>query len=201
MSLHEQRLQAVVSVLRKSGARRVLDLGCGEGKLLKLLLQDKTFEQILGMDVSYRTLELARNRLHLERLPDNVKQHITLIHGALTYRDKRLEGYDAAAVIEVIEHLDAARLAAIERVLFEFAKPRTVVVTTPNVEYNVKFEALSAGKMRHKDHRFEWSRQEFQQWATQMGQHFGYAVSFAPIGEEDERVGAPSQMAVFRRTV
>lgn len=201
ISLHEQRLCAVLAVLQSSGARRVLDLGCGEGKLLKLLLQDKNFGQILGMDVSYRVLELAKERLHLERLPDRVRQRVTLLHGALTYRDKRLAGYDAAAVVEVIEHLDTARLAAFERVLFEFAQPRTIVITTPNAEYNVKFETLAADTMRHEDHRFEWSRQEFQQWATLNADRFGYAVRFLPIGEEDAFVGAPSQMAVFTRNV
>ena len=199
LSLHVQRLQVVISVLRESNAKRVLDLGCGEGKLLQLLLQDKTFEHILGMDVSYRVLELAQHHLHFERLPDAVKRCITLLHGSLTYRDKRLEGYDAAAVVEVIEHLDPARLAAFERVLFEFAKPSTVVVTTPNVEYNGKFPTLLADTMRHSDHRFEWSRQEFQQWATHVGRRFGYSVSFAAIGPEDEHVGAPSQMGVFTR--
>ncbi len=200
-SLHKQRLQAVLSVLQCSGARRVLDLGCGEGKLLKLLLQDKSFEQILGMDVSYRVLELAKERLHIERLPERVRQRITLLHGALTYRDKRLAGYDAAAVVEVIEHLDTARLAAFERTLFEFAQPRTVVITTPNAEYNVKYETLAAGEMRHKDHRFEWTRPEFQQWATSVADRSDYSVQFAPIGEEDVLVGAPSQMAVFTRSV
>ncbi len=201
LSLHEQRLHAVLSVLQSSGARRVLDLGCGEGKLLKLLLQDKTFEHILGMDVSYRALELAKDRLSLERLPDSMKHRITLLHGALTYRDQRLAGYDAAAVVEVIEHLDATRLATFERVLFEFAQPRVVVVTTPNAEYNVKFETLAAGTMRHEDHRFEWSRQEFQQWATRLADRFGYTVRFSPIGEEDALVGAPSQMGIFMRHV
>jgi 3' terminal RNA ribose 2'-O-methyltransferase Hen1 len=199
LSLHQQRLAAVVSVLRDSGARSVLDLGCGEGRLLKLLLQDKTFERILGLDVSYRALELAQSRLHLERLPDKQKERITLIHGALTYRDKRLEGYDAAAVVEVIEHLDQARLAAFERVLFEFARPATVVVTTPNVEYNVKFETLPAGAFRHKDHRFEWTRQEFQTWATRVAERSGYTVRFLPVGPEDADVGAPSQMGIFSR--
>ncbi len=201
LSLHAQRLQAVVSVLHNSSARRVLDLGCGEGKLLKQLLQDKTFEHILGMDVSYRILELAQERLHLNRLPDAVKQRITMIHGSLTYRDARLQGYDAATVGEVIEHLDPARLATFERVLFEFAQPRMVVVTTPNAEYNVKFPTLLADTMRHSDHRFEWTRQEFQQWATGIGQRFGYTVRFAAIGPEDERVGAPSQMGTFTRVV
>lgn len=199
LSLHEQRLGAVMAVLHQVGARRVLDLGCGEGRLLRKLLQDKTVEQIVGLDVSYRALETAQNHLHLERLPAKQTKRITLIHGALTYRDKRLEGYDAAAVVEVIEHLDLARLAAFERVLFEFARPGTVVVTTPNVEYNVKFETLPAGKFRHRDHRFEWTRNEFKAWAATIAIRFSYSVRFLPVGPEDELVGAPSQMGVFSR--
>lgn len=197
VSLHQQRLGAVMAVLRQVGARRVLDLGCGEGKLLKLLLQEKSIEKIIGMDVSYRALEIAQSRLHLDRLPDRQKERITLLHGALTYRDKRLEGYDAAAVVEVIEHLDLARLAAFERVLFEFARPGTVIITTPNGEYNVKFTSLPAGKFRHKDHRFEWSRAEFHAWAARVTERFGYTVRFLPVGPEDPLVGAPSQMGIF----
>ena len=201
MNLHEQRLGAVMAVLRQVGAKRVLDLGCGEGKLLKLLLRDKTFEKIVGMDVSYRALEIAQNRLNLDRLPSKQKERIILLHGALTYRDKRLEGYDAAAVVEVIEHLDPPRLAAFERVLFEFARPSTVVMTTPNAEYNVKFETLPTGKFRHQDHRFEWTRQEFQAWAHKVADRFNYSVRFLPIGPEDPVVGAPSQMGIFSRDI
>jgi 3' terminal RNA ribose 2'-O-methyltransferase Hen1 len=199
VSLHQQRLGAVMAVLRQVGAKRVLDLGCGEGKLLKLLLQDRSIEKIVGMDVSYRALEIAQSRLNLDRLPARQKERITLLHGALTYRDKRMEGYDAAAVVEVIEHLDLARLAAFERVLFEFARPATVVITTPNGEYNVKFTDLPAGKFRHKDHRFEWTRAEFQSWAAKIAERFGYAVRFLPVGPEDPLVGAPSQMGIFSR--
>jgi len=201
LHLHSLRLTAAKDALRESGARRVLDLGCGEGKLMKLLLQDKTFDYILGVDVSYRALELAQSRLHVDRLPALQKSRIKLMHGALTYRDKRLEGYDAAAVVEVIEHLDPARLAAFERVLFEFARPTTVVITTPNAEYNVKFGTLHAGTFRHKDHRFEWSRAEFQAWAQRIGERFGYTARFQAIGPEDEVVGAPSQMGIFARQI
>ena len=161
ISLHEQRLGAVLAALKGSDARRVLDLGCGEGRLLSLLLADRQFTDILGMDVSYRTLEMAQDKLHLDRMPPMQRERITLIQGSLIYRDARLAGYDAAAVVEVIEHLDANRLAAFARALFEFARPRTVVITTPNVEYNPKFETLPAGRFRHKDHRFEWTRAEF----------------------------------------
>ena len=200
ISLHEQRLGAVLAALKGSGAARVLDLGCGEGRLLGLLLGERQFKIILGMDVSYRSLEVAQDKLRLDRLPPTQRERIALIHGSLIYRDKRLEGFDAAAVVEVIEHLDPPRLAAFERSLFEFARPGTVVVTTPNVEYNPMFETLPAGQFRHKDHRFEWTRAEFEAWANNTGARFGYTARFLPIGPEDALVGAPSQMAVFEKT-
>ncbi|HKQ75735.1 MAG TPA: 3' terminal RNA ribose 2'-O-methyltransferase Hen1 [Blastocatellia bacterium] len=197
ISLNARRISSVVDALTQSGARRVVDLGCGEGNLLRALLEEKSFTEIAGVDVSYRALEIARDRLKLDRAPQKQKERIRLMQGSLTYRDKRLAGYDAATVIEVIEHLDPPRLSAFERVLFEFAKPGAVVITTPNVEYNVKFEGLPAGKLRHKDHRFEWTRSEFQGWANAAAERFGYSVRFAPVGPEDETVGAPTQMAVF----
>jgi 3' terminal RNA ribose 2'-O-methyltransferase Hen1 len=168
-------------------------------QVLHALLKDKQFDQIVGMDVSYRALEIAQDRLNLDRLPEKQRQRIQLLHGSLMYRDKRLAGFEAAAVVEVIEHLDPPRLAAFERVLFECAQPGTVVLTTPNAEYNVKWETLPAGKLRHKDHRFEWSRAEFQAWASQIGERFGYSVRFLPVGPEDAVVGAPTQMGVFQR--
>jgi 3' terminal RNA ribose 2'-O-methyltransferase Hen1 len=199
LKLHDVRLAEVTSQLKASGAQRVLDLGCGEGKLLRALVKEKQFQEILGMDVSYRSLEIAAERLHLDTLPPTQKRRIKLLQGSLMYRDKRLAGFDGAAVVEVIEHLDEPRLAAFERVLFEFAKPITVVLTTPNSEYNVKFETLPAGQMRHKDHRFEWTRSQFQEWASNIASRFGYSVSFFPVGEEDSVVGAPTQMGVFTR--
>jgi 3' terminal RNA ribose 2'-O-methyltransferase Hen1 len=197
VSLNEQRLAAVAAALKDSGARRVLDLGCGEGKLLRRLVQEPAFEEIVGVDVSNRALEIARERL--DRLPERLRERVKLLHSALTYRDRRLNGYDAAAVVEVIEHLDPPRLSAFERVLFEFARPKTVVLTTPNAEYNVKFEGLPAGKFRHKDHRFEWTRAEFQAWANAVAGRFGSTVRFLPVGPEDTAVGPPTQMAVLQK--
>lgn len=199
LNLNEQRLNAVVAALRGANAKRVVDLGCGEGKLLRVLLEDRTFEQIAGVDVSHRALEMAHDRLHLDRLPDRQRQRITLMQGSLMYRDKRLAGFDAAAVVEVVEHLDEPRLAAFERVLFEFAQPATVVLTTPNVEYNALFVDLPAGKFRHKDHRFEWTRGEFLAWAQTIAEKYDYAVRFLPVGPEDPVAGAPTQMAIFNK--
>jgi 3' terminal RNA ribose 2'-O-methyltransferase Hen1 len=199
LSLNAQRLGLVLAVLRERGVRRVLDLGCGEGRLLQVLLKDTAFEEIVGVDVSHRALELAAERLQLDRLPPRQRARVRLLQGALTYRDRRLAGYDAATVIEVVEHLDPPRLAAFERVLFECAQSPTVVLTTPNVEYNARFERLPAGQLRHRDHRFEWTRAEFQAWARAVAERFGYAVRFLPVGPEDPAVGAPTQMGVFSR--
>jgi 3' terminal RNA ribose 2'-O-methyltransferase Hen1 len=201
LSLNDQRLGSVIAALRASAAKRVLDLGCGEAKLIRELLKEKQFEEVVGLDVSIRSLEVAQRRLKLERLPSKQAERVKLIHGSLMYRDKRLEGFDAAAVVEVVEHLDPPRLSAFERVLFEFAKPRTVVLTTPNREYNVKWETLGAGRFRHPDHRFEWTRQEFQDWATGIATRFGYTVRFVAVGPEDEMLGPPTQMGVFTSRV
>lgn len=199
ISLNDQRLGAVVAALRASGARRVLDLGCGEGKLIRELLKDRQFEDILGLDVSIRTLEIATRRLKLERLPDAQAERVKLIHGSLMYRDGRLAGFGAATVVEVVEHLDPPRLRAFERVLFEFARPGTVVLTTPNREFNVTWETLPAGTFRHADHRFEWTRAEFRAWATGVAGRFGYSVRFLPVGPDHPEHGSPTQMGVFTR--
>lgn len=197
ISLNQQRLNTVVAALKERGARRIIDLGCGQGNLLKILLKDNFFEQVTGVDVSHRALQITQERLDRLHLPRNQWDRLQLIQGALTYKDKRFAEYDAATVIEVIEHLDLPRLSAFERVLFEFAQPKTVIVTTPNVEYNVKFESLPASRLRHTDHRFEWTRQEFQAWAKGVVERFGYTVQFHSIGMEDPEVGSPTQMGMF----
>jgi 3' terminal RNA ribose 2'-O-methyltransferase Hen1 len=200
VSLHERRLATVLAVLQSTGAKRVLDLGCGEGKLLRLLAADPRFTEVVGVDVSVRSLEIARERLDRQRLPDHHKDRVKLLHGALTYHDTRLAGFDAAAVVEVIEHLDPPRLGAFERALFGRARPGIVVLTTPNREYNVRFDGLPAGKFRHADHRFEWTRAEFASWCDRVCAEFGYTVRIDPLGDADPEVGGPSQMAVFTRT-
>ncbi|MEN8241224.1 MAG: 3' terminal RNA ribose 2'-O-methyltransferase Hen1 [Chloroflexota bacterium] len=199
LNLNQQRLQQVFEVLKASGANRVLDLGCGEGKLIRLLLNDPQFSEIVGLDVSYRILATAKRRLRLEELPTMKSQRVKLIHGSLVYQDARLAGFDACAVIEVIEHLDAHRLHSFEQVVFQHASPQTVIVTTPNKDYNQLFESLPGGEMRHNDHRFEWTRQQFQDWANSVAEKYGYQVEFQSVGQIDEQHGSPTQMGVFSK--
>ncbi|HET8661134.1 MAG TPA: 3' terminal RNA ribose 2'-O-methyltransferase Hen1, partial [Micromonosporaceae bacterium] len=200
VALAEQRTGAVLAALRAAGATRVVDLGCGEGALLRVLLKDPAFVEMLGVDVSARALETAARRLRLERMPERQRERVRLIQSSLTYRDDRIAGYDAAVLMEVVEHVDPPRLGALERTVFGHARPGTVVVTTPNVEHNVRYADLPAGAMRHRDHRFEWTRAQLRRWAAATASTYGYDVRFLPVGVDDPEVGPPTQMAVFETT-
>ena len=199
IALADARLAAVTRVLKESGASRVLDLGCGEGRLIEQLLADQQFQEVVGVDVSVRALAVAARRLKLSRMPQRQRRRVNLLQGAMTYRDRRIEGFDAVAVVEALEHLDPERLGAFERALFAFAKPETVIVTTPNREYNARYPGIAPSGLRHADHRFEWTRSEFAAWANAVATAHGYAVDFEPVGEADESLGAPTQMGRFRR--
>jgi 3' terminal RNA ribose 2'-O-methyltransferase Hen1 len=198
-TLADERRDTVLAVLRGTGASSVVDLGCGEGKLLRALLEDPAYQRILGVDVSHQRLEIAARRLRLEQLPDRARERITLRQSSLTYTDAALTGFDAAVLMEVIEHVDPPRLNALEHSVFGSARPRVVLVTTPNVEHNVRYE-LTAGQTRHPDHRFEWTRAEFREWAEKVSAEHGYDVSYQPIGPDDPDVGPPTQLALFTRT-
>lgn len=199
LRLHDRRLDAVAAILKDAGARSVADLGCGEGRLLQRLVKNRQFERLLGVDASSRDLERARDRLKLDLAGGPSRERVQLLHGALTYRDARWADVDAAALVEVIEHLDPDRLPALADAVFGAARPRLVVVTTPNAEYNALFESLPAGQFRHPDHRFEFTRTEFTQWAEGIGERYGYAVTYSGIGEAHPEHGPVSQVGVFTR--
>lgn len=197
--LHTQRLEAVVAAIREAGATSLVDLGCGEGRLLKLALSEKGLHRILGIDVSSRALALASRWLHLETMPETRRARIQIAQGSLLYRDARLTGFDVAALVEVIEHLDPPRLAAMEQVVFAHARPRRVIVTTPNREYNAHWDTLGMERMRHGDHRFEWTRAECQAWAERIATIYGYTFTWQGIGPDEPELGTPSQMLLFDR--
>lgn len=197
--LNDERMIAVVEALRATGAKTIADLGCGEGKLLQRLVQERWVERLVGLDPAARELEWAARRLKLGIPGGPPEGRVLLLHGSLTYRDDRWSGVDAAALVEVVEHLDPDRLPLVERVVFGEARPGFVVVTTPNAEYNKLFPNLTAGKFRHPDHRFEWTRAGFRAWADRIRVAYGYQPTFSGIGRTDDANGSPTQMAVFAR--
>ncbi|WP_461256622.1 3' terminal RNA ribose 2'-O-methyltransferase Hen1 [Treponema sp. R80B11-R83G3] len=197
--LNDQRLAGVLGELKNSGAKSVLDMGCGEGRLLQLLMKEKTFTAIAGTDVSAVVLSRAADNLKLDRMTENEKKRITLFQSSLCYRDKRFKNYDAVSIVEVIEHLDENRLPSLEAVVFADAAPVTVIITTPNFDYNVNYTGLRENKFRHGDHRFEWNRVQFRAWADSAAGRNGYSVRYEDIGEQDENQNTPTQMAIFRK--
>lgn len=196
-SLHNKRIRMVADKLLESGAKSVIDLGCGEGKLIRQLIKHQQFSRIAGMDISYNELLKAKERMHYDEMSPSQKERINLFQGSLTYKDAQLNGFEAAAIVEVIEHLDLKRLKAFERVVFEFARPQTIVLTTPNKEFNSVWDRMGEDEMRHDDHRFEWNRQEFKDWVSSISSKYNYTAEIFSVGDEIENVGSPSQMAIF----
>lgn len=197
--LNTQRMEAVKNAVLASGAASVIDLGCGECRLTSLLLNEPQIAKVTACDISVSVLEKAVQRLHLDRMQTFRKNKLTLMQASLTYRDKRFEGYDCACVVEVIEHIEPMRIPAFERAVFEFAAPRTIILTTPNREYNANYENMPENTLRHGDHRFEWTRAEFRQWTEHICEKFGYSCEISGIGDIDDKLGTPTQMGVFRK--
>ncbi len=198
LSLNERRLRAVVDEVRALAATRVVDLGCGEGRLLQRLAAEPQLVRVCGVDVSLAALGRAARRLDRE-LEGHRRERVELLHGALTYLDRRLVGFDVATIVEVVEHLDPERLDVFTEIVFRQLRPTAVIVTTPNIEYNLHFENLPPSGLRHGDHRFEWTRAEFAEWGDAAARAHGYRVRYDRIGEEQEVGGSPTQMAVFTR--
>ncbi|MBK7820384.1 MAG: 3' terminal RNA ribose 2'-O-methyltransferase Hen1 [Tessaracoccus sp.] len=194
--LRVHRLEAVMAAVREVGARRVVDLGCGEGYYLRALIEEPSVTEIVGIDVSPRVLEYAERKLNLDRRPDKQRDKLTLRQSSVTYRDDAIERFDAVLLIEVIEHLEPDRIASLESSVFGAARPKHVILTTPNRECNSIYE-LADGQWRHPDHRFEWTRVELEAWATRVADEHGYRVAFRTVGDVDPELGAPTQLALF----
>lgn len=199
LRLNDQRLLAVLNELKECGAKSVLDMGCGEGSLLRLLIKEKSFTAIAGMDVSAAVLDRAADNLKLNRMAGEENKRVTLFQSSVCCRDKRFKNYDAAAIVEVIEHLDENRLPSFVSVVFADTAFSTVIITTPNADFNVNYQGLTADNFRHSDHRFEWNCSQFHDWADSAADRFGYSVRYESIGEQDENQNTPTQMAVFRK--
>jgi 3' terminal RNA ribose 2'-O-methyltransferase Hen1 len=195
--LHKERLDSVVDALCAGGAESVLDLGCGPGELLLLLAQQRQFRKIVGIDTSQEVLQEARHQLAVHRHPPDGRR-LCLYQASFTDFIEDLKGFDAVALVETIEHIPPGRLSLVERAVFFGYAPRTVIITTPNSEYN-PLHGMPPGQFRHPDHQFEWDRQKFRRWAQGVAGRTEYQVGFTDIGEVDPVVGGSTQMAVFSR--
>jgi small RNA 2'-O-methyltransferase len=193
---HEERLDAVVSRLHSADATTVADLGCGAGALLRRLAAEPRVRRVIGVDSSARALAVAQSLLApADGEPD---PRVTLLHGSITDMPAELKAIDAVTLVETIEHIEPSRLGVLERNVFARLRPRLCIITTPNHEYNA-LHGLADGEYRHPDHRFEWDRRRFEEWAAGVGTRHGYDVAFEGIGPANAWYGSSTQMAVFER--
>lgn len=193
--LHQQRLETVLQVLKKSGAKSVLDLGCGEGVLIEKLASIDQFENITGIDICETSLQRARQRL--EENHACVPDHVHIKTGSFTKADNDLRGFHAAVMVETIEHIDPDKLSTIENAVFSDLRPDMVIITTPNSDYNPLL-GVPDHRMRHPDHRFEWGMKKFRNWCNGVAGRNGYDVDFRHIGGAHPRYGGPTQIAIFK---
>ena len=195
-ALHAQRLDAVEAVLRDGGARTVLDLGCGDGALVLRLAAAPELVRIVGVEP--QAPRLAELRRQLEDAPSADAGKVELIEASLTDRAAIRTGFDAAVMVETLEHLPPERLGAVERAVFCDMAPGLVVVTTPNADFN-ELLGVPGHRRRHPDHRFEWGRARLARWAEGVAARHGYAARRLDIAATHPQLGGPTQMAVFTR--
>lgn len=194
VNLHDARLTAVVDTVLASGARRVVDLGCGHGVLLRWLRAHSQFTRLLGVDVDPKAITQARQRLNLDLLKPDRRLHVRV--GSFEDSDWAESGIDAAVMLETIEHVDPGRLSRVEKAVFGELRAGLVVITTPNKDYN-PLHGMAEGERRHPDHRFEWTRSQFSSWCQGVADRHGYKVRFEDVGPRDPVVGSSTQMACF----
>lgn len=196
--LHQERLDVVVRELLNCGATRVIDLGCGEGELLHQLGEHLQFEHLLGIDIDAQALTCARTNLGLDPLVPGGRTQVRF--GSFEEADPSLPKFDAAVMLETIEHIDPRNLSRVERTVFGVIRPANILITTPNQEYNV-LHGMSPGQLRHPGHRFEWTRPQFQSWCSGVAQRNDYQVSFMDLGPRDPALGSSTQMGRFSLNV
>ncbi|XP_044019821.1 protein PFC0760c [Aphidius gifuensis] len=205
-----QRYTAVCDVISDTKyngkIQKVVDFGCSELGFLNYLKNTRGIEEILCVDVDrdildmhkYKIRPLTADYLHCRKTPLSIK----ILEGSITDPDEVLLNTDAVICIELIEHLYPDTLANLPANIFGFIKPQVAIITTPNAEFNVLFGRMEG--FRHWDHKFEWTRKEFEDWANNIIKKYPeYEVTFDGIGagpSGSEHLGKCSQMAIFNRT-
>ncbi|XP_031499970.1 small RNA 2'-O-methyltransferase isoform X2 [Nymphaea colorata] len=224
--LSKQRLEFALTYIRESRASTLVDFGCGSGSLLDALFQhDTTLEEIAGVDISQKSLSRAAKTLYsnLSRKSGLQLQHtnfktVVLYEGSIIEFDHRLYGVDIGTCLEVIEHMEEEQACVFGNLVLSTFCPHILIVSTPNHEYNSILHRSSTEmnistdealeeiaqaqpyRFRNHDHKFEWTRLQFNQWAVDLASRHNYSVKISGVGgAADTEPGFASQIAVFQR--
>jgi SAM-dependent methyltransferase len=195
-SLQVQRMETVIAEVERLAPRSVLDVGCGDGELLTRLASLSAIRRATGVDRCSACVASAL--LSLGTLPRQLAAKASVVNASFLDEDLGLHGFDAITLVEVIEHIEPRRLSVLEHRIFRRIRPSSVVVTTPNHDYNTVL-GLPPGDFRHPDHKFEWGRLRFRRWAVRVAREHAYEVRLSGIGDVDPDAGSATQMVVFKR--
>ncbi|XP_064188156.1 small RNA 2'-O-methyltransferase isoform X1 [Anguilla rostrata] len=202
--LYKQRYQFVVEFVKRHKPKKVVDLGCADCSLLRKLKFHRDIELLVGVDIDSSVIKhkmYALAPFPSEYLkPADQPLTIELYQGSVTEKELRTKGFDLVTCIELIEHLPLAEVERFSEVLFGYMSPAAVIVSTPNADFNPLLPGCSG--FRHIDHKFEWTKTDFQNWALEVCRLYGYVVEFTGVGKapsNDESIGFCSQIGVFRK--
>uniref|UniRef100_A0A8C7LQR7 Small RNA 2'-O-methyltransferase n=1 Tax=Oncorhynchus mykiss TaxID=8022 RepID=A0A8C7LQR7_ONCMY len=201
--LYIQRYEFVIDFVKKNKPKKVVDLGCNDCTLLRKLKFHKEIELLAGLDIDCAVIRAKM--YELAPIPTDYLQPgdhpltIELYQGSVTERDPRTKGFDLVTSIELIEHLQLEDVDRFTEVVFGYMAPVAAIISTPNADFNPLLPGLTG--FRHYDHKFEWTKVEFQTWALKVCREFGYVVAFTGVGQipaQEESIGFCSQIGVFQ---
>jgi len=205
--LYIQRYIFAYDFLFKANPRveRMADFGCAEGGFVTRLKKLPYLTTLYAVDISDSSLDECQERA--APIPWDiifgrfVSLELSVVKADITKNDPLFQNLDAITCIELIEHLPAEQLKCFPATVFGFFKPRIVIISTPNREFNVLFPTLKDGRFRHWDHKFEWTRDQFQPWCHDICKSYGYTVEFSGVGQTSDQtthhVGFCTQIAIF----
>lgn len=216
-SLCDQRYSLALALLemeREEGLHSLLDLGCNNCRFLTLAKELPYLSHLAGVDLDPEVLANVVERHRLRPLAADflggpharsTPLSLQLVLGSVcdSAAAEAWQGVEAVTALELIEHLHPEDIGQFSHTVFGVIEPKLVILSTPNSDFNPLFPNWEEGTLRHWDHKFEWSREEFREWVSNVvGLYPQYDVEFNGVGfwEDFEYSNGPaSQFAIFRR--